>query len=146
MLRWSPADNLHITTKFIGEWPEPKLQSLVTQLEQVPSPGPIPITIKNLAWIQQRILHATIEAPAALAQLASATERALEEIGVPKEDRDYQPHLTLARNPNRIPIAPLEQAIEKHVSDHFGTFTASAFALFLSKAGKYTLLNQFPLP
>ena len=27
-LKWSPLENLHITTKFIGEWPEPRLNEL----------------------------------------------------------------------------------------------------------------------
>jgi 2'-5' RNA ligase len=144
-LRWSPAENLHITTKFIGEWPESRLPELVAQLEKVPFPGPISITVKNLAWLHRRILHATIQAPPALTQLASATEAALEQIGVKKEDRDFHPHLTLARNPDRISIAPVERAIEKHASDSFGAFTALEFVLFLSKGGKYAPLKEFPI-
>ena len=27
-ISWSPIDNLHITTKFIGEWPEARLDEL----------------------------------------------------------------------------------------------------------------------
>ena len=144
-LRWSPAENLHITTKFIGEWPEPKLLELIAELEKVASPGAIPITVKRLAWINRRILHAAIEAPTSLAQLASATETTLEVIGIKKEDREYHPHLTLARNPKRISIEPLEPVIEKHASATFGTFTATKFVLFLSKGGKYTPLKEFPI-
>src|ERR1700760_3160588 len=28
LINWSPLDNLHITTKFIGEWPETRLDDL----------------------------------------------------------------------------------------------------------------------
>jgi len=144
-LRWSPAENLHITAKFIGEWPESRLRELVLQLQRISRPGPIPIAVRRLAWINRRILHADIEAPPALAALASATEAALEQIGIKKEDREYHPHLTLARNPNRIPISALERAIEKHALDDFGAFTAAQFVLFLSKGGKYTPLKEFPI-
>ena len=27
-IRWSPVENFHITTKFIGEWPESKVDEL----------------------------------------------------------------------------------------------------------------------
>ena len=27
-INWSPVDNLHITTKFIGEWPEARLDEI----------------------------------------------------------------------------------------------------------------------
>ena len=33
-LIWSPVYNLHITTKFIGEWPEEKLGEVTTALRQ----------------------------------------------------------------------------------------------------------------
>ena len=32
-ISWSPVDNLHITTKFIGEWPEARLEEMKRALE-----------------------------------------------------------------------------------------------------------------
>ena len=34
-LRWSPIGNLHVTTKFIGEWPAERLDELVAALGRV---------------------------------------------------------------------------------------------------------------
>ena len=37
-IKWSPLDNLHITTKFIGEWPEKRVDELDAALaEAAPS-------------------------------------------------------------------------------------------------------------
>ena len=30
-IHWTPPSNLHITTKFIGEWPEARLEELLRQ-------------------------------------------------------------------------------------------------------------------
>ena len=34
-LKWSPAENLHITSKFIGAWPEERLAELQAALEEM---------------------------------------------------------------------------------------------------------------
>ena len=34
-MRWSPVANLHITTKFIGEWPEARLDEMKAALSAV---------------------------------------------------------------------------------------------------------------
>jgi len=35
-ISWSPVDNLHITTKFIGEWPELRLDEIKGALTALP--------------------------------------------------------------------------------------------------------------
>ena len=35
-ISWSPLENLHITTKFIGEWPEPRLDEMKRALASCP--------------------------------------------------------------------------------------------------------------
>ena len=38
-LNWSPVENLHITAKFIGEWPEERLMELEDALEGMNPPA-----------------------------------------------------------------------------------------------------------
>ena len=39
-IQWSPPEKLHVTTKFIGEWPEGRLEELKTALAALPGePG-----------------------------------------------------------------------------------------------------------
>jgi RNA 2',3'-cyclic 3'-phosphodiesterase len=133
-LHWIPVEKLHITTKFIGEWPEERLDELKQALASVKAPAPVNIVIRGLGRLP-RVLYAAVEANEALTALAAATERA---VGGPVEDRIYRPHITLARTRTRVPRIDLELST-------IGSFRASSFALYLSAAGKYTKLQEFPL-
>jgi RNA 2',3'-cyclic 3'-phosphodiesterase len=143
-LQWSKAEKLHITTTFIGEWPESRLSELIAVLQKVKS-DPIPIAVKGLGWMNPRVLAAGIVAPPALASLAGSIGKALASIGVAIEDREYHPHLTLARRKHRRPAAELDGAVAKLGTFEFGSFPATSFALFLSQGGKYTQLKEFVL-
>jgi 2'-5' RNA ligase len=134
-LKWIPLEKLHITTKFIGEWPdkpEARLDELKRALAAVKAPAPVDIVIRGLGRLP-RVLYAAVEPNAALTALAAATERA---VGVPSEKRAYRPHITLARSRKRVPRIDFEQST-------IGSFRASSFALYLSAGGKYTKLQEF---
>ena len=149
---WSPVDNLHVTTKFIGEWPEPRLDEMKRTLTSVPVTGAIDVTIKGLGWFpnqrRPRVFWAGVEGGEPLRALAQATEQAVAALGVPIEQRDYSPHLTLARIREAVPLDGLHQAIESSPAGcgfNFGSFNAKQFFLYLSAGGKYTQLAGFPL-
>ena len=147
-IAWSPAENLHVTTKFIGEWPEDRLQEMKNVIKGAGSPGAVQIALRGLGWFPNdrhpRVLWAGIESGPELATLARATEDAVAALGVPNEDRKFSPHLTLARIRERVPLDALRRAVEVEPAD-FGSFTATSFYLYLSKAGRYTKLAEFVL-
>jgi 2'-5' RNA ligase len=149
---WSPVDNLHITTKFIGEWPEPRLNELKRALASVGVGEAIDITVKGLGWFPNsrspRVFWAGVDGGEPLRALARTTDHAVALLGVPIEERDYSPHLTLARIREAIPLDHLHQAIESFPAGcgfNFGSFIATQFFLYLSAGGKYTQLAGFPL-
>jgi len=149
---WSPVDNLHVTTKFIGEWPEPRLDQMKRTLASVPVNGAIEVTVKGLGWFpnprRPRVFWAGVEGGEALRTLARATEQAVAPLGVPIEQRAYSPHLTLARIREAVPLDRLHQTIESFPAGcgfNFGSFSATQFFLYLSAGGKYTQLAGFPL-
>ena len=149
---WSPVDNLHITTKFIGEWPEPRLDELKRALTLVPVKSAIDITVKGLGWFpnprRPRVFWAGIEGGEPLRALARATELAVADFGVPIEERAYSPHLTLARIREAVPLEHLHKTIESFPAGcgfDFGSFSATRFFLYLSAGGQYTQLSGFPL-
>jgi 2'-5' RNA ligase len=151
-LSWSPVDNLHVTTKFIGEWPEEQLGELKHALAQVPKPGLVEVAVRGLGWFPNpknpRVFWAGIDAGASLQKLAADTERQLAALGVPVEDRGFHPHLTLARRRDPVPLDKLRQVLEQErdPSHHdFGSFQAASFVLYLSAGGRYTKLEEFPL-
>jgi 2'-5' RNA ligase len=148
-LRWSPVENLHITTKFIGEWPEARLDEMKRTLASVPSPGPFDIAVGRLGWFpntkRPRVFWAGVEAAESLRALARATDLATANAGVPSEPRSYSPHLTLARIRDNAKVDALLKAVGALASDDFGSFRATSFFLYLSAGGKYTKLAEFPL-
>ncbi|MBL8217807.1 MAG: RNA 2',3'-cyclic phosphodiesterase [Bryobacterales bacterium] len=153
-MRWSPVANLHITTKFIGEWPEPRLEELRAALAGIKGVAPFSIAIRGLGWFPNphnpRVFWAAVRAPEQLAQLAAATEAATHLLGIARETRPFAPHLTLARMPDPpVDLAPLRRAVATLPSDDFGSFEATCFHLYLSKMGPggsvYTKLATYPL-
>jgi 2'-5' RNA ligase len=148
-LSWTAREQLHVTTNFIGEWPEPRLEEVNQALAAVPRPGPIEIAVRGLGWFPSdrnpRVFWAGIEAGANLHTLAHDTEQSLETIGVAAETREYSPHLTLARRKNPVPLDRLLKELAEVSSTDFGSFLAESFFLYLSKAGRYIKLNEFTL-
>jgi 2'-5' RNA ligase len=152
-IAWSPLGNLHVTSKFIGEWPESRLDELKTALDTIARPGALDITIQGIGWFpnphQPRILYAGIRGPAGLTGLAVSAEAVCESLGVPSERRDYQPHLTLARVRTPKPLFELKRAIAELPDDNFGKFQAKEFYLYNSElrpqGSIYTKLATYSL-
>lgn len=91
---------LHLTLKFIGEVKENRISDIRRALENVcPSLNPFEVTFKNLGVFPNmkmpRILWMGVESRELLS-LQEAIETQLCAIEIPKEDRRYQPHITLA--------------------------------------------------
>jgi 2'-5' RNA ligase len=152
-INWSPPPNLHITTKFIGNWPEERLAELSSSLAALPGREPFAISIEKLGFFPNphspRVFWAGVHAGDDLARLARDTEEAAAALGVAKEERAYSPHLTLARI--KIPgrQSALLQAVAKLPSLEFGRFVADRFYLYQSRTSPsgsvYTKLAEFPL-
>jgi 2'-5' RNA ligase len=94
-IHWSQPANLHITTRFIGEWPDARLAELQTALDSLPSHPPIDIAVKKLGFFPNerspRVFWAGVEASTELPASASAIDRALASLGLQPEGRLYSP-------------------------------------------------------
>jgi 2'-5' RNA ligase len=151
-LAWSPAANLHVTTKFIGEWPEDRLAELGRALVAIPGGAEIGIRIGGLGFFPNpkspRVFWAGVEATAELSTLAAKTDRALAAIGIENERRSYSPHLTLARIKSAAKLDSFYTEVRGLGQPEFGSFMANRFYLYLSKPGPagsvYTRLSEFP--
>jgi RNA 2',3'-cyclic 3'-phosphodiesterase len=150
-IHWSPPENLHITTKFIGEWPEDRLDELKAALTTVDPRPDISIHIRQVGFFPNphspRVFWCGIDAPG-LDALAAATDRATASLGIPAETRAFSPHLTLARIKERLNLQPLREAIAALPSLDFGAFEVDRFFLYRSQPGRggsvYTKLAEFP--
>ena len=149
-IHWSPPANLHITTKFIGEWPEARLDELTTALAGLASRPAIPVDIRRVGFFPNphspRVFWCGIDAPG-LEGLAADTDKATAALGIASEARAFSPHLTLARIKERLDLQPLREAIAALPSLDFGRFAAGSFFLYQSKlrptGSLYTKLREY---
>ena len=152
-IQWSPMTNLHITTKFIGEWPEERLPDLKAALQEIPRPGDLSVAIRGLGWFpnphQPRIFYAAIQASPVLEKLAANTGAACQTLGIEAGHKPFHPHLTLARIKNPGDLFPLKKTIAELPNADFGAFTSTDFHLYLSRptpsGSLYTKLASYPL-
>jgi RNA 2',3'-cyclic 3'-phosphodiesterase len=150
-IHWSPPANLHVTTKFIGEWPEQRLPELQAALAALPERPAIEVAVARVGFYPNerapRVFWCGVEAPGLYA-LAADTDAATASLGVAGETRAYSPHLTLARVRDRVDLRPLDSAIAALGPLDFGHFTARSFFLYRSQlrptGSVYTKLAEFP--
>lgn len=151
--QWSPPENLHVTTKFIGDWPVERVGELCTALGAVARPGAIGIQVNGLGWFPNphspRVLFAGIYAGDALANLHRDTDAACAALGIAAETKKYSPHLTLARIRSLEGLVDVRRTIAQLPDTVFGQYEARTFGLYESVAGpggsEYKKLEEFPL-
>ena len=150
--RWVRPENLHVTLKFIGEVPETKLAAIRSALAGARSDQIVTLDFRGLGFFPNekhpRVFWAGIEASPNLKDLAADIDRATEKLGIPREQRPFSPHLTLARfEPPGLP-EKLRSAIQENEVREFGTLSTSQFHLIESKlkpsGAEYTTLESFP--
>jgi 2'-5' RNA ligase len=160
-IRWMKPDALHLTLKFIGEFPDTRLPELKQALATVKSEI-FDVTFSGTGFFPTpkaaRVFWVGISADERLAKLAAAVDDATAKLSVEHEQRAYTPHLTLARSGsgrlsrgkedrrnNRF--QKLRERLEKMPRPEFGTMTAREFFLYQSKlsprGSEYTKLERF---
>jgi len=165
--RWVRPESLHITLKFVGEQMAERVQAITEHLQLVESSA-FEIRAGGYGFFPTakapRVFWIGIHAGPQLAELAENIDIATAEVGIPREDRPYSPHLTLARagagrrsgspkwrkgdGPNAT-FAVLEKRLAAMGDLDFGAMTAHEFILYQShlspKGSKYTKLQRFPM-
>jgi 2'-5' RNA ligase len=162
---WAKPESLHLTLKFIGEQPEAAVEKIKQALPAIRA-GTAEIQFRGYGFFptakSARVFWVGIEASPQLPALAAAIDDKLAGLGIPKPDRPFSPHLTLARGrgrsasprrsqadaPNRT-FEPLERKLAALPTPEFGSMTARTFFLYQShlspKGSSYTKLAGFDL-
>ena len=163
--RWMKPESLHVTLKFIGEQPGAAVERIKNALGTI-AIEPAEIHFRGYGFFptakSPRVFWIGIDAGPQLATLAAAIDEQTATLGIPKEDRAFSPHLTLARGrggsgsprrlkadaPNRI-FQRLQEKLSTRSAPEFGTMTPREFFLYQShlspKGSKYTKLARFDL-
>jgi len=163
--RWVLPESLHITLKFIGEKPAETIDEIKRALAGVELAA-FDLGLKGYGFFptakSARVFWVGIESGPELVELAKSVDRITSALGIPKEDRPFSPHLTLARGggssgapgwrkgdkPNRSFQILLEK-LSRLPAPEFGTMTAREFFLYQSQlmrgGSRYTKLERFAL-
>src|SRR3954464_6782222 len=159
--RWIKPEALHLTLKFIGEFPETRLQELKQALSALPS-EPFDISFAGTGFFptakSARVFWVGVNSDTRLQKLALMIDEATAKLGIEREARAYTPHLTLARAGSGRPsrgkenklnnrFQELRERWDKMPQPEFGTMTAREFYLYQSKlspkGSEYTKLERF---
>ena len=150
--RWVRLESLHLTLKFIGEVCETKLAAVRSVLATVRSDGPLTLRFRGLGFFPDekhpRVFWAGIEASPNLKTLSADIDKATERLGIPREQRPFSPHLTLARFGSPGLPEKLRAAIQENAARELGSLRTSQFHLIESKlqpsGAEYTTLESLP--
>jgi 2'-5' RNA ligase len=124
---WVATDNLHITVKFLGQVPLPRLGEIGDAVGRaVTGAQPFDLAIQGLGAFptatRPRVVWAGLgDGAEPLGALAARVEDALAALGFEREARAFSPHVTLGRvrEPRRDPR--LEAKILAGAGERFGT-------------------------
>ena len=163
--RWMQPESLHVTLKFIGEQPEAIVEKIKQAIGTVWTAS-TQIRFRGYGFFptskSARVFWIGMNSGPELVALAAAIDDTMPSLGIPKEDRPFSPHLTLARGrgasgsprisskdgPSRT-FQRLQEKLSALSVPEFGTMTPREFFLYQShlspKGSKYTKLITLDL-
>lgn len=138
--RWVRSEAIHVTLKFIGEVSEDRVEKIENALSVVNSGVPVEMTVRGTGFFpnerRPRVFWIGIDATPNLAEIAAQVETQLEPLGIPRESREFKPHLTLARIEETRGIEKLHEAIRQVAPADFGTIRTNEMYLYRSELGR----------
>jgi RNA 2',3'-cyclic 3'-phosphodiesterase len=149
--RWVRPENLHVTLKFIGHIDPAKLEPIRATLAKLCSDGPVDLRFRGLGFFpnakRPRVLWAGTAASQNLSSLARDIDASLAKLEIPAEEREFTPHLTLARCEPSAISAAIAAVVERDADRDFGELRTNQFHLIESKlkpsGAEYTTLQSF---
>lgn len=141
LVRWVPAQNIHLTLKFLGDVSPTSLELIQHMLQiEAGKHQPFDATVEGFGCYpnarRPRILWVGLQAPASLTSLYHDLNAAAARLGYPSEDRDFSPHLTIARvrqNATPTELQRIRVEAEHTQVGHLGTTRVEAIHLFKSE-------------
>jgi 2'-5' RNA ligase len=151
---WVKPASVHLTLKFFGQIDEAQIASLGTLLEPVARRhSPLTVRVKGLGVFPSprapRVLWVGVRKAGSLHDLQEDVESTLAAAGWPEEDRDFSPHLTLARIKSLRRVGALMDVVKSHSAWDLGDWPVHEMVLFRStlhpSGSIYTPLARFAL-
>lgn len=156
-VRWSAADKLHLTLRFLGDTPAGKVNGLSAALRaEVRAYPPCVLEIGGLGAFptlrRPRVVWVGVRADAQLLRLQKGLEAAVVALGFAPEPRPFSPHLTLARiapEASAAALAEISQTLGNLPPLGLGSLTVTQVHLYRSdlrpEGAVYTVLGNMKL-
>jgi len=155
-VRWTQAGSIHITLKFLGDVEEKKLPLLQARLAQAMRPfQPFTIRVGGLGAFpnpqRARVLWVGCEPGTEGFAVQKAVETAMADMDFEKEDRPFNPHLTIGRvkeqaGPADFPV--LAELLRETNAGSLGEQAVTGIRVYRSDllpgGPKYSLLYDIP--
>ena len=126
-----PPEKLHLTLKFIGEVSGERFKEIDAALKLIKHP-PFRVRVKGIGAFPSpknpRVVWVGAEGEG-IFSLQRAVEEVLAGVGIPREWREFVPHITLGRAKGRLDLSSL---YEKYGDVVFGEFEVREFQLVRS--------------
>lgn len=134
--RWVRPEGIHITLKFIGHVEDAKLVNIQEALSGVRGGKNIEIAFRQFGFFpndrRPHVFFVRVDAGPELRALAAEIETHLQPLGIAKEARAFQPHLTLARFKSTDGLPELRNKIASLPTLNFGGGVVAEFHLYQS--------------
>jgi 2'-5' RNA ligase len=140
LIRWVAPHNVHLTLKFLGDVSPDNLERLAETLKvETASHAIFSISIGGLGAFptqrRARVIWIGLDAPPALATLQRGVDAAAVQLGYPREERPFSPHLTIGRVGQTASTSDLQyirSALESTKVGILGTVRVEAIHIFKS--------------
>jgi 2'-5' RNA ligase len=148
---WMGAESYHLTLRFIGEAGRPQAEELHTALAAIDMPG-FDLALAGVDYFgtssRPRVVWAGVDPSLPLHQLARKVDRAARLAELPREDRAFTPHVTIARLSNSS-LVEVMAFVQQKALFRAPPFRVTQFTLFESRPGggapAYIPLADYPL-
>ncbi len=145
-VRWVQPENIHLTLKFLGERDEKKIEKIKEVIEEIAREKVcFSVRLCNIGAFPKvespRIIWAGIdEGERETQDLAYELEEKIAKIGIPKEDKPFSSHITIARLKSPSNRECLVQELKKLPKIQDKKFPVTKITLF-----KSTLTTKGPI-
>ena len=153
-VRWVRPEAIHLTLKFFGDLPESDIAGISAIVEKTTEGvQPFDLTVGGVGVFpdlhRPRVIWLGMGGDAErLVTFQQGLECALDEIGFPREERPFRPHLTLGRIRAQRGLTGLAGVLERGETYAAGRFMATVLCLFKSdltpQGAIYTRLAEYP--
>jgi RNA 2',3'-cyclic 3'-phosphodiesterase len=149
--KWVNVHSIHLTLRFLG-YVDPSIISAIQESMSNLSKqfAPVSITLKGCDFFpnsrRPSVFWTGVDSKDLL-PIQQQIEDATQKLGLEKEERTFNPHLTLARFRNSHGLIHLVEEARKFQETVFGEFVAKSFILFESilhrEGAEYIRIQEF---